>query len=149
MRRVIITKDCISFAFVKKLEEIDRIPLEGVDYVKSSDELGSKLEIIEDSSSLQYVLQVATNPDGHNSGRSYYLRTNSKETFEEIFPLLSNYARVARERAQASTYFRRAQLRVRSIYQHIICQSIFALIIFGVSFNFTVSKRKNPSLTAT
>ena len=67
MRRVVITKDCISFAFLNKSDEIDRIPLEGVDYVKASDDMG-KVEPERDMSNQQYVMQVATNPEGHNSG---------------------------------------------------------------------------------
>ena len=131
-RRVVITKECIAFAFVGKDEEIDRIPLEGVDYIKSGDDLVANVDIDMEGEH-HYILQIATNPDGHNSGRSYYLRTSSKDTYNEIFPLLTKFARVARERAQASTHFRRAQLRVRNIYQHIVCQSIVASIITGVS----------------
>ena len=130
-RRVVITKECISFAFVDQTEEIDRIPLEGVDYIKSSDEMG-KMEGEKDSSNHHFVFQVATNEEGHNSGRSYYLRTDSKAVYDEIFPLLKNFAKSAKERAQATTHFQRAQLRVRTVYGHIICQSIFAMIIIGV-----------------
>ena len=132
-RRVVITKECIAFAFVGKDEEVDRIPLDGVDYVKSGDDVGAKMDMELDASMQQYILQVATNPEGHNSGRSYYMRTGSKDVYDEIFPLLTKFSKTARERAQASTHFRRAQLRVRNVYQHIICQSIFALIIIGVS----------------
>ena len=130
---MVVTKEYISFAFVKNTEEIDRIPLDGIDYIKASDDLGAKMDSELDLSKQHYVLQVATNPEGHNSGRTYYLRTRSKEIYDEIFPLLSNFARAARERAIASTLFRRAQLRVRNAYGHVVCQSIFALIIIGVS----------------
>ena len=131
-RRVVITKECISFAFVNRIEEVDRIPLEGVDYVKADDGAATKSDS-PDTSTQNYVLQIATNPESYNSGRTYYLRTTSKETYDEIVPLLSNYAQAARERAIASTVFQRAQLRVRNVYQHVVCQSIFAMIIIGVS----------------
>ena len=132
-RRVVITREVISFAFANNIEEIDRIPLDGVDYIKEGDDLGSRMNAEEDLSKQHYILQVATNPEGHNSGRTYYLRTCSKAIYSEIFPLLTNFSKTARERALASTHFRRAQLRVRVLYGHIVCQSMFALIIIGVS----------------
>ena len=132
-RRVVLTKEFICFAFVNHDEEIDRIPLAGIDYVKSNDDLGATMEAEMESSHEHFCLQVATDPEGHNSGRSYYMRTNQKDTYDDFFPALKKYAKIAKKRAQASTVFQRAQHKVRKVYTHFICQSIFALIIIGVS----------------
>ena len=130
---MVITKDCICFAFTNQTKEIDRIPLDGVDYVKSLDESGMKTDAELDVARQNCVLQIATDPDGHNSGRSYHVRISSKETYDEIHPLLASLARAARKRANASTLFQRAQIRVKEMYGHIICQTLVALIIVGVS----------------
>ena len=132
-RRVVISQECISFAFINEDEEIDRIPFEGIDYVKAHDEFSSRMDSSRDLSKQFYVVQVATNPAGHNSGRTYYLRTSSNETYNELVPFLTKHAKAARKRALASTLFQRAQLRVRNVYRHIACQSIRAVIIIGVS----------------
>ena len=132
-RRVILTKESISFAFIKCIDELDRIPLSEIDYLKATDEGVPKTEREQDASDVQFVLQVATNPAGHNSGRSYYIRTPSKETYDEFLRLLTKYTKTARERAQASTFVQRAQLTVRKLYLSVICQSLVAVIIFGVS----------------
>ena len=131
-RRVVITKDCLSFAFVNHHEEVDRIPLSGIEYIKANEEIGA-MDIEVESSHEHFCLQIATDPDGLNSGRSYYLRTSSKKTYDELFPILVKYTKAARKHAQASTWFQRVQVRVRKIYGRFICQSIFAMIIIGVS----------------
>ena len=130
---MVITKECIAFAFVGKDEEVDRIPLDGVDYVKSGDDVGAKMDMELDASMQQYILQVATNPEGHNSGRSYYMRTSSKAVYDDFSLVLGRLTKAARKRAQASTIIQKAQLRVRKVYGRFICQSIFALIILGVN----------------
>ena len=132
-----LAKECISFAFVNQNEEIDRVPLTDIDYIKASDELGAKSDSDADSLQKNFVLQVATNPEGHNSGRSYYLRTWSKEVHDDIFPLLDQLVKYARKRSDGSSQFERAQHKVRQIYGHYICQCIFALIIVGVSWPTT------------
>ena len=87
-----------------------------MDYVKSLDESGMKTDAELDVARQNCVLQIATDPDGHNSGRSYHVRISSKETYDEIHPLLASLARAARKRANASTLFQRAQIRVQDIY---------------------------------
>ena len=132
-RRVVLTKDCISFAFINHFQEIDRIPLSGIDYLKTTDNMETEGQEEQDPSQVHFSLLVATNVEGHNSGRSYYLRTSSKKTYDEFIVLLTKYTKTARDRAQASTFFQRVQLAVRKFYTGLICQSFFALIIIGVS----------------
>ena len=142
-RRILITKECISFAFVQKDEEIDRIPLVGVDFVKAHVEavIAEDHKYHEahghDSQSQEYFcFQVGTNAEGYNSGRTYTVRTHSKRLYEETLPLLIKFSKNARRRAQARSFFRKCQLEVRRIYSHRICQSTIALIIIGVSNAF-------------
>ena len=136
-RRVLITRECISLAFVGNEEEIDRIPLEGVDFVKAHYEAALMEGHSHDDSGGQsqdfFCFQVATNAEGYNSGRTYTFRTRSKELYEETLPLLTSLAKKAKRRAQAHTLFRICQWRVRKVYSHSICQSIIALVIMGVS----------------
>ena len=142
---MVITKECISFAFVKQNEEIDRVPLADVDYIKASDEFGANTDAEMELSTHHFVLQIATNPNGHNSGRSYYLRTSTKETYDEILPLLQFSVKTASKQAQASTNFQRAQRKVRKIYGHVAIQSLFALIIIGVSVADQIVKMCNEA----
>ena len=130
---MVLTKDSISFAFVEHNEEIDQIPLSGIDYVKLNEELLGAVDADLDSSHDYFCLQVATDPQGHNSGRSYYMRTSSKAVYDDFSLVLGRLAKAARKRAQASTIIQKAQLRVRKVYGRFICQSIFALIILGVN----------------
>ena len=113
-------------------DEIDRVPLVGVDYVKPYEE-NETMEA--DTNELQdfYYFQIATNPDGYNSGRTYNLRTKSKAMHDEVVPLLSKFSEDAKRRALSSTMFRKSQLYVRTIYERTVCQSLIALIIVGVS----------------
>ena len=138
-RRILITKECISFAFVHKDEEIDRIPFVGVDFVKAhveavtSDHTHDQTHGFDGQSQDFLCFQVGTNPEGYNSGRTYTLRTHSKKLYDETLPLLIKFAKKARKRAQARSLFQKCQLVVRRIYSHHICQSSLALIIMGVS----------------
>ena len=154
-RRVLITPEFVSFAFVGKELEIDRIPLKEVDFVKSHLEtpitqdrthVKAHLEIpfmqdrshndthgYESQSPEYFCLQIATNSEGYNSGRTYTLRTRSKELHDEVLSLLKKLAEKSKKRAEANTWFRKCQWQVRAVYDHNISQSIIALIIMGVS----------------
>ena len=126
---------------MRKDDEIDRVPLAGVDYVKALDEIGS---IGQDSANMQsqdfYFIQVATNPEGYNSGRSYNLRTKSKEMHGEILALLNHLSKEARGRAKSANSFRKSQLHVKNVYDHFLCQYFIALVIVGVCAPNLVSK---------
>ena len=140
-----ITKECISFAFIRKEEEIDRIPLDGVDFVKAHFEAAvtdaNDLRAHDRQSQDFFCFQVGTSAEGYNSGRTYTLRTDSKRLYDEILPLLTKLSKKARRRAEAHTLFQKCQRKVRKIYSHNFCQSFIALIIMGVSIQFFVSLR--------
>ena len=80
-----------------------------------------------------FCFQVATSAEGYNSGRTYTLRTRSKELYDEILPLLTKLSKKARRRAEAHTLFQKCQWTVRKIYTHSASQTFIALVIMGVS----------------
>ena len=128
---MVITKECLSFAFVGNDEEIDRVPLDGVDFVKNQDE-NISVEANATQSQNYFCFQVATNPMGHNSGRSYMLRSKSRSARDEILLLLSKLSKEARQRAEARTGFQKLQLKVKKYYERDFCQSVIALVIMAV-----------------
>ena len=79
------------------------------------------------------AFQVATIPDGYNSGRSYYLQAESGELKQRLISELQALAASARKRAEGKTRFRRAQDRVRKVYTDRAFQSCAAVLIVAVS----------------
>ena len=122
-------------AFEGKEDEVDRIPLEQVEFIKEfSDNMegeASEEETAEDR--LWYIMQIATIPGGYNAGRSYYLRSNSKFMFDNMITLVSKLTVQAKERADKSSYFWRLQKKVAVFYTHDIFQALVSLLIAGVS----------------
>ena len=139
-RRVVITKDCISFAFVGNDEEVDRVPLSGVDFVKVFDE-NISVENHEIQSQNHFCLQVATNSLGYNSGRSYMLRSVSSSSRDEVLVLLSKLSKDAKKRAKAKTGFQKLQLKTKKYYEKDFVQGFIALIIMTVSVTRPASPR--------
>jgi hypothetical protein len=80
------------------------------------------------------AFQIATMPDGYNSGRSYYLQADSSQLKQKIITLLQQLAKSARKRADETTWFRKIQMRVRTVYLHWIFQSAAAFLIVAVRF---------------
>lgn len=133
MRRVVITKDQISFAFVDEEAQIDHIPFAEVLHVKEMLEAPAEASSeSEDSTKFRNVLQIATNNDGYNSGRIYYLSTDSQETLKELITDLTKKAKTARVQAEARTGFRKLQRIVRNRYDSAQFQGLMALLIAAV-----------------
>ena len=78
---------------------------------------------------LTYVIS-----SGYNSGRTYYIGTHSKELLDKLFIKLKKYAKIERRKAEASSIFRKWQLKVRKRYESGIVQGSMALLIGAVSF---------------
>ena len=172
MRRVIITRDVMSFALMDDDDEIDFIPLAEVTSVDemcgmedanrdpiarkgpSDRKLGSKSQssfnvLLQDfrsgasdedgecnneSTSQLFVnaFQIATIPDGYNSGRSYYLQADSSDIKQQIISQLQILAKTARKKAEVKSSFRMAQDRVRGVYVTRSFQGVAALLIVAV-----------------
>ena len=130
-RRVIITKEIISFAFTDGSEnQIDHIPFAEVDFVKEMEDIaGDKRKVHDD----RFRLQIATVANGYNSGRAYYLSTTTQTQLDELIEKMSKNAKAARIRAEAKTVFRKLQLKIRIRYESNHFQGWMALMIGAVS----------------
>ena len=65
----------------------------------------------------QNALQIKTDPDGHNGGRTYYLQATSTEQCRSIAMSLALLSRRARKERIGRTKLRRWQGKVFSIHQ--------------------------------
>jgi hypothetical protein len=86
----------------------------------------------EESKKFSHAMQIATRNDGYNSGRIYYLSTETKEALDDLISDLSKKAKVARVQAEARTGFQKFQFRVRKRYESRKFQGIMALLIIAV-----------------
>ena len=125
-------------AFAGKDDEIDRIPMEQIEFVKEfTDTIDESSKVLEattkEDDGTWHMMQIATIPGGYNGGRSYYLRSNSSYTIENLITLLRKLSSKAREAADKSSLFWRIQRRVASVYEYDVVQSFIALLIAGVS----------------
>ncbi len=78
------------------------------------------------------AFQIATDTNGYNSGRSYYLQTASANQKQEIIAHLKTLATSARKKAEVKSLFRKTQDRVRAWYISRPFQSGAALLIVAV-----------------
>ena len=78
------------------------------------------------------VMQIKTDREGHNSGRTYYIRANESDDFGQMVATLSTLAKHARKRAENKSRFQRNQLKVRRLYNSRPFQYFTAILIFGV-----------------
>jgi hypothetical protein len=146
-----ITKDIISFAYIGNETEIDYIPLAEVRFAKEMRDTADFNQLLsgqggqqdEDDESM-HVVQIATEMDGHNSGRAYYVRAHSKESCLELLQHINVNAKAARRAAEAKNAFRRTQYRVRKIYQSRPFQVIVAIMICAVSTGYAVPHARPP-----
>jgi predicted RNA-binding protein YlxR (DUF448 family) len=161
IRRIVITKETLSFALLDDDSEIDFIPLSEVICVEEmcgveeanadgttrkncsglnmlqrsmgSEEIDQQFE--EDSTSRLFVnaFQIATISDGYNSGRSYYLQADSSDVKQKVIEQLQALSQSARKRAEVKSLFRKFQDHVRQVYTTRIFQGSAALLIIAVS----------------
>jgi hypothetical protein len=85
------------------------------------------------------VIQIKTIPEGHNSGRTYYLRTKDSEDSMKLMIALPSLVKSAKNRADKKSRFEKNQLLVRSIYTSRTMQYLMAALIFGVVAHFILS----------
>jgi hypothetical protein len=80
------------------------------------------------------VMQIKTDPDGHNSGRTYYLRAKESDDVGQLITRLSSLAKSARKKSENKSRFERNQLTVRRVYNSRPFQYMMAALIFGVGY---------------
>jgi hypothetical protein len=82
------------------------------------------------------AIQIKTIQDGHNSGRTYYIRSKTSEDDGRLVTTLTRLAKSAKIRAENKSRFERNQLQVRKVYNSRPFQYLMAVLIFGVVMNF-------------
>ena len=99
-----------------------------------SGNLAAELVCEEESTARLFVnaLQIATVPDGYNSGRSYYLQAGSSQLKQEVSSQLQSLVYAARKKAEVQTHFGQAQASVRRVYVSKPFQYGAALLITAV-----------------
>jgi hypothetical protein len=119
--------DTIYFALLKDDVVIDKIPMNEVERVcemKGRQEEKNSIDAAE--------LMIETHQDGYNSGRTYYLQTNSDATCQQLIQKLNKSRKAARERAHAKTALAQTRQRVGKIYRSRTVQNCVAILIIAV-----------------
>jgi hypothetical protein len=129
MRRIVVSKEFIGFARIGEDIMIDFIPLHEVELVRDMSSLHDEV----DQTKFANALIISTSPDGHNSGRMYYLQAKSEELRNKLVFDLTKMASEARRRAEAKTRCAESQYLVRRVFQSNLFQLISALLIVAVS----------------
>ena len=78
-------------------------------------------------------IQIRTLPDGFNSGRTYYLQTNSEIHRSCVVNDILKAVDEAKTRYAATSFFRSSQLRILRVYDTMQFQVLVALLIMTVS----------------
>jgi hypothetical protein len=112
---------------------IDYIPLSeiiGIENVHQDESLKSSTVLFDTIVSFANALQIQTTPNGHNSGRKYFLQTETETERDQLMHDLRHRVKHASNMLISS--FRRSQMRVRKIYNSVVVQSIAAFLIILV-----------------
>ena len=120
----------VTFAQVNGEIVIDKIPLAEIESVRDMHSIEN--EDLEKSKHLNQFM-IETHTEGYNSGRTYYLKADSKDMCRNLIVKLDKCAVKARERANAKTAFALAQQRVGKVYNSTAFQNFFALLILAVT----------------
>ncbi len=127
-----MTKDAIHFAFKGEDVEIDRIPLAEITMINVmiDSDIGTELNNCTVLSAHgEHRIQISTELGGYNSGRAYYILTNSKLKLDEILRDMRKGVLDATKRRDNHTPFQRIQLKVRRIYESAPSQALIILLI--------------------
>ena len=129
-RRFVLTKTAIHFAFQDEELEIDHIPLAEIvliDLIKDSD-VGVGIGGESEQTVGDGVIHIATEQGGHNSGRGYYLQTETT-VMENLISTIRVLSREARKNRDNHNIFQRAQIKVRRVYEARPSQALICLFI--------------------
>ena len=138
------TDKVIAFARVNENILLDAIPLaevESIDSMQNLDQIDVQQQqptnSYEAAIDFTFAFQIRTQKGGYNAGRKYVLRAESEEEINAIVADLDRITRLAAQNAAARSYFSKIQKRVRVAYSSTIYQSISAVLIIAVRFNFS------------
>ena len=125
----ITCSDMVTFAQVDGEVVIDKIPLAEIESVRDMHNIED--EDLEKSKHLNQFM-IETYSEGYNSGRTYYLKAESKDMCQQLITKLGQCSVRARERANAKTAFTLAQQHVGKVYSSAAFQNFFAFLIVAV-----------------
>ncbi len=118
----------VFFAQLNEDIVIDKIPLDEIKQVREMEGVDEESKKSQEANELM----VETYPDGYNSGRTYYIQTESRAMCRKMVRRLLDSSKKAHERAQAQTAFAHAQHRVGKAYRSALFQNFVALLIIAV-----------------
>ena len=125
-------RDCIPLTEILEIRTSNSLPVAGdITFTPGKVQGGNENDPQEDKI---YLIQIETVPDGFNSGRTYYFKAQTLERAKEWISMvktaIDNEAKSLRANMSMA---RRAQRRLRIIYNSIWVQSCVGLLIF-ISF---------------
>ena len=127
-----MTKEAIHFAFQGEDLEIDHIPLDEIERINATaskeSDLGAELNGKEPHAT-DHAIHITTEQGGHNSGRAYYVRADSKGSLDRLIQCVQSLACEAKKRRDNRGIFQRAQLRVRRVYESAPSRALILLLI--------------------
>ena len=130
---MILTSELLVLALVDDDLELDRVVLSETTLIDEFNGFSHGDESALFSHQSARMVQIATAPEGFNSGRTYYLRTESEETFSNILKTWPVLALKARRRADARTVLEKVQRELRRFHDSKLFQTVVALVIAAVN----------------
>jgi hypothetical protein len=110
---------------------LDAIPLVDIEAVKEM-LAGDEAQLGKDRGMFINAFMITTVPGGHNSGRTYYLQTDTTESYSALTRLLVSSVKEARKRAEFNTRFRKTQYILRRFFNSPGFQYFSAFLIILV-----------------
>jgi hypothetical protein len=85
-----------------------------------------------ESANAKKTFLIETSEDGYNAGRMYILQVKTEKDFKAIIEDLTRLCKIAREKAEARSKFKKTQDRVSKIFNSNLVQGFFSLLIVAV-----------------
>jgi hypothetical protein len=142
---MVFTKIALSFSRanddevvdVVKLHEVqcitDNSPRDHIDYMDLAPENEYSRMSTTKSEFAKKTFQIETTEEGYNAGRIYIIQMKSEKDFGTVVDDLTRLCKIARDKAEARTKFKRIQDRVSNVYDSNLVQGFFSLMIFTVN----------------
>jgi hypothetical protein len=147
---MVVGNDMMYFTLIENGYVVDCIPLAEIVQVKKMGEEGNNeahstrphnLTISgtfnhELSSEIFHrALRIDTNPEGYNSGRTYYVQISSDHEFSRLAISLAAHIKVATKRLETRTVLERSRKKVRKVFHSSIFQCTASFFILAVSLH--------------
>jgi hypothetical protein len=145
-RRMVFTKQVLVFARSTDDEVVDVIQLHEIKNIKDNsarDQTGQMNLAPESENSasantkgetanLKKTFLIETSEDGYNAGRVYIIQVKTEKDFGTVMEDLTRLCKIAREKAEARSKFKKTQDRVSKIFNSNLVQGFFSVLIVAV-----------------